>query len=289
MHAGLSLAKVSALSLSAAIVATPAALAADEFSMTFETHAAFFSAETKQPKALDPQAFVADAAAPEAVGPQGIEHAAGFRPAFIEQDAPTTPVSKADGRPLGFDLGTWLGASGSVSITREGAGPRLQATFSGLKPGGVYSLFENHFDQMPIGFTPMDGAVKASDFTAGPDGKATVGLPLPHVPTHDNAVLLVYHSDGHTHGMERGPIGVEAHHQLIARPDRGRDARFGSKRAPRKIPPSPHRPLVRDHLAVPRQAARRDADHAALELGHRLQRRRHFRGQGAVVGVGLDP
>ena len=37
--------------------------------MDFETHAAFFSAETKQPKALDPHVFVRDETAPAAIGP----------------------------------------------------------------------------------------------------------------------------------------------------------------------------------------------------------------------------
>ena len=32
-----------------------------------------------------------------------------------------------------------------------------------------------------------------------------------------NAVLLVYHSDRKTHGPSRGRIGINAHHQLIAR------------------------------------------------------------------------
>jgi hypothetical protein len=30
-------------------------------------------------------------------------------------------------------------------------------------------------------------------------------------------VLLVYHSDGAEHGMQRGEIGQNAHHQLIMR------------------------------------------------------------------------
>jgi hypothetical protein len=37
--------------------------------------------------------------------------------------------------------------------------------------------------------------------------------------THDNAVLVIYNSGGEQHGMERGCIGVDAHHQIIARPE----------------------------------------------------------------------
>lgn len=201
------------------LVSMSAASTADALKLNFVTHAGFFSAETKQARTIDPQAFVQDAAAPEAVGPQGIKHVAGFRPAFIDQDARTLKIFNANGQPLGFDLAAWLGATGSVTISDAGAGPVLSATFLGLKPGGTYSLFENHFDQKPVGFTPMDGDGANNNFVAAADGSATVSMKLSRMPTQANAVLLVYHSDGKTHGAERGPIGVDAHHQLIARPE----------------------------------------------------------------------
>ena len=131
---------------------------------------------------------MADPAKAEAVGPQGIKHAAGYRPAKGGQDAKSTPVDTADGRSLGFDLGVWLGATGKVAIAEKDGAPILSAAFKGLKPGGVYSLFENDFDQKPVGFTPMDGDGKANSFTAGADGSATVSMPQPHEPTHANAV-----------------------------------------------------------------------------------------------------
>src|SRR6266851_1032720 len=87
------------------------------------------------------------------------------------------------------------------------------------KPNAHYSLFENHFDQTPVSFTPMDGVGKTNSFVAQPDGRAKVSMTLPDFPTHANAVLLVYDSDGQTHGLERGRIGIDAHHQLIARPE----------------------------------------------------------------------
>ncbi|MGY4288182.1 hypothetical protein ACVWXO_007402 [Bradyrhizobium sp. LM2.7] len=45
--------------------------AAAPLKMDFVTHAAFFSGESKQPKVLDPQVFIHDAAAQAATGPQG--------------------------------------------------------------------------------------------------------------------------------------------------------------------------------------------------------------------------
>jgi hypothetical protein len=105
------------LAVALALVGTPATQAADTRTLAFTIHAAFFSSETKQPKIVDPQVFVQDPATPAATGPQNIQHIAGVRPAFIEQDAKTTPLFNAKGESLGFDLGQWLSANGKVTIT----------------------------------------------------------------------------------------------------------------------------------------------------------------------------
>ncbi len=182
------------------------------------THAAFFSQETNQNPALDPQVFVRDASAPEATGPQNIHHVAGVRNALLT-DPSTSPIYNANGALLdGFTLGSWLGARGDVTIASTGTGgSTIMVTMSGLRPAGVYSLFENHFDQTPVGFTPLDGTGTSNTVTADAQGTARITVAAPDVPTHDHAVLVVYHSDGMAHGMERGPIGVTAHHQLIVR------------------------------------------------------------------------
>src|SRR6266851_9219033 len=87
--------------------------AASPLKMDFVTHAAFFSAESKQPKTLDPQVFIHDAGAQAATGPQGIKHVAGLRPPLIDQDAKSAMLYSAEDKPLGFDLQTWLSPSGS--------------------------------------------------------------------------------------------------------------------------------------------------------------------------------
>ena len=184
---------------------------------TFETHAAFFSKETKQPKVVDPQVFVADSQAKAGTGPQNIVHASNFRPAVVSDD-PSTPLYNANGDLLGFTLGSWLGAKGHVSIMPvEGGAAEITAEFTGLQPGGLYSLFENHFDQKPVGFTPLDGRGSANSFTADANGSATLKIKAPQMPTSANAILLVFQSDGQSHGETRGEIGVNAHHQLIAK------------------------------------------------------------------------
>jgi hypothetical protein len=44
-----------------------------------------------------------------------------------------------------------------------------------------------------------------------------VTVKVPQAMSNANAVLLVYHSDQQAHGESRGQIGVDAHHELIAR------------------------------------------------------------------------
>lgn len=197
-------------------IGRPAAAAPAAAALPFILHAAFFSQETHQAKPLDPQVFVKDQAAQAAVGPQNIPHAAGVRPAWLAgpRDA---EAFNAQGQALGFTLAEWFAATGSVTITPAGPNTRLACRFTALRPHGVYSLFENHFDQKPIGFTPLDGTGHANSFTADAKGEAAISLVAPGRLSHDNAVLLVYHSDGQAHGAQRGEIGVTAHHQIIAR------------------------------------------------------------------------
>ena len=180
-------------------------------------HAAFFSQETQQKVPLDPQVFLRDSETPAAVGPQNIAHVAGYRNALLS-DPPGLPLYTANGRPLDMTLGEWLGATGTVALTPlAGDIERVTVTASGLRPGGVYTLFENHFDQQPVGFTPLDGTGTINAFRADAAGRARVTVIAPKMLTHANAVLIVYQSDGATHGAARGTIGVDAHHQLIAR------------------------------------------------------------------------
>ena len=182
----------------------------------FITHAAFFSLETKQPNLLDPQAFVADPSAKAGTGPQGIVHVAGVRPAFGVEN-PATPVVNAEGHPLGFTFARWFGARGSVELKARGENTVAEFSFVGLVPGGRYSLFENHFSDTGVTFTPLDGTAKTNSFTANRDGRGALDLTIPASVTHAEGLLLVYHSDGRDHGMQRGDLGITAHHQLIIR------------------------------------------------------------------------
>ena len=202
--------------LGAGAAMLPKAHAAAPLRLHFKLHAWFFSKEAHVSPPVDPHVFVVDPRAPAAVGPQGIHHVAGFRPAlyFGPHDI---GAYNALGKPLGFTVAEWFAAFGVVSIVRAGAGSRVACRFLHLRPNGVYSLFENHFDLKPVGFTPLDGAGTRNNFIADANGQAAIVVETPAPMTHENAVLLVYHSDNRSHGMERGELGVTAHHQLIAR------------------------------------------------------------------------
>jgi hypothetical protein len=183
----------------------------------FLTHAAFFSLEAKQANVIDPQVFVADAEALAATGPQGIMHIAGVRPAFGVDD-PEARALNAQGKPLGFTLRQWFGARGRITLLAAASGGTAMAyTLTGLVPGGTYSFFENHFSSDVVTFTPLDGSAQRNTFMATSRGTANGTLTIPGAVTHSEAILLVYHSDGTAHGMDRGQIGVNAHHQLIER------------------------------------------------------------------------
>lgn len=184
--------------------------------LQFALHAVFFSEETHQSRPIDPHVFVEDASATAAIGPQNIHHIAGFRPAWVAGPA-DVGVFNAEGKSLGFSLADWFAAKGTGRITANGSGARLDCRFAELRPNGVYSLFENHFDEKPVGFTPSDDTGQTNSFTADVSGHASISLLSPRALTHDNAILLVYHSDNEPHGRQRGEIGVTAHHQLIAR------------------------------------------------------------------------
>jgi hypothetical protein len=182
----------------------------------FMPHGAFFSVETKPANLIDPQAFVVDPAAPAATGPQGIAHVAGVRPAYGVDD-PRTAVVNAQGKQIGFTLAEWFGARGTVTLTPGPSSTTVTFELAGLKPGGLYSFFENHFRPDGVTFTPLDGTAKTNTFRASARGTAAGTIVAPGAITHAEAVLLVYHSDDTDHGMERGQIGVTAHHQLIVR------------------------------------------------------------------------
>lgn len=184
--------------------------------LTFEPHGTFFSAETHQPAGIDPQVFVKTPGM-AGVGPQQIAHVMGVMPAHLSDPA-SAPLYTARGKPLHITLGRWLGAQGMATIAPLGShGQKVTASFAGLIPRGSYSLFVAEFRPGGNVLAPLDGMGKSNNFVATAAGMGSITVTTPTMLSHDKAVLLVYHSDGQTHGASRGMPGVTAHHQLIAR------------------------------------------------------------------------
>jgi len=200
------------------LLAAPVAAADPAYTYTFATHAVFFSNETNQPAVVDPQVFVADPAVAAATGPQNIMHIGGYRPARAASDGPSVPLFTAQGLPLGFTLGEWLGAGGTGTVVCTNGSAAAIDQFSGLVPGGVYQLFRNQFTPQGPKRSPF-GKPDAADsvFTASKDGTAVFTSVLPFCPDPTDGVLLSYHSDGTVHGPLGGDVGVTMHNQLLIR------------------------------------------------------------------------
>jgi hypothetical protein len=191
--------------------------AATAVTLTFVSHATFFSTETKQVAPLDPQVFVKDAASPAGAGPQLIDHDAGVRPALLS-DPPDTELFNAQAAPIGLTLKQWLAARGTVEIVQLNANAQnVTVHFDGLSPYGVYSLFENRSDQQGTLFVPLDGSGSSNSFIADAGGGASMTLIVAPPLSHQSTIVLVFHSDGRPHGMSQGGVGVTAHNQLIVR------------------------------------------------------------------------
>ncbi len=130
------------------------------------------------------------------------------------------------GAPLNLTLGEWLGASGSGTYSCENGEGRLQLTFDGLVPDGVYTLwhyfvawpptepFIGTYD-LPVG--SRDGA--QADLIADANGAASydqtfkpcLQLSGEHLAA---GIAVNWHSDGKTYGVEPGEFGHNAHIQL---------------------------------------------------------------------------
>jgi hypothetical protein len=210
--------KISALAIGLLLFASAAApgrAVEEPVALSFVDGATFFSQESKQERAIDPQVFIYDAQVAVGTGPQRIEHIAGLRNARLD-DAPQAVLYNAEGKSLALTLKKWLAARGTLEVhTQPDGHDRVIASFKHLVPFGDYSLFV----EIPGGTgkiaRPLDSDGSASSFTARVDGSATIAVDGPNL-SGDAAIVLVYHSDGREHGVSRGRLGVNAHEQLIA-------------------------------------------------------------------------
>ncbi len=206
-----------ALLIGPAVAATPARAASPTSAYhAYQLHAVFFSREARQPRVIDPQMFVAAPGAAGGIGPQMIRHVAGVLP-VLAADPATTPLLDALGRPLGVTLGRWEAARGAAALMCRGGSSTLVSRFTHLLPRAAYSLFVVHVHiQGPGRFTPLgapDG--RGSSFITGTSGAWTETSVIAPCLTPSEAVVLVWDSDGRSHGSVIGQPGVTAHNHLI--------------------------------------------------------------------------
>jgi hypothetical protein len=178
----------------------------------------FYAAESGTTPVIDPMTFIAAPGASAAVGPLAVRHAVGVAPAK-QAGPPTTPLLGADGAALGITLGEWEKAQGTVAFNCVGARRHATSTLKGLIPSATYSAFVVHKAlDGPGRFTPWgDPAGTTNNFTASATGtaKPTNALAGCHSTAED--IIIIWHSDGMTHGRSPGKIGVNWHTSLIAR------------------------------------------------------------------------
>lgn len=185
--------------------------------LTFVSSGSYYSSQMPGTPASDPQVFVKDAGAQAAVGLQGIEHGAGYRPALLS-DASDAPLFSAEGAPLGITLKQWVSARGSAEIAQTSSTLQtVTVRLEGLSAYGVYSLFETHLDSQLERYAPLDGAGGSNSFIADAGGSATVSVLVSPPLSHTDAIAVFFHSDGQSHGLSPGAPGVTAHQQLVVR------------------------------------------------------------------------
>ena len=183
--------------------------------LAFVPYAAAFSVEGKEPALVDPLVFVIAPHASPATGLLGIAHLPGIRNALMADD-PMQPALDANGKPLGFDLQHWFEATGIAEIVPDGGRQRITTRFTNLVPNGRYGLYATRNARLDAGVVPLDGSGRSGSFVATPEGTGGVSVISPVPLTHQNAILLIFHSDREDRGQMRGELGIYSHVQLAA-------------------------------------------------------------------------
>ncbi len=201
---------------SPASTTTPAPSTRATKKVDYHLHMAFFSIESKISPVIDPQVFVASPGAKAGIGPQMISHIAGVAPAK-QAGPPTTRLLAADATPLKITLGEWERAAGSVAFSCVNGSERATSTLTGLIPSATYSTFVVHLRRQGAGrFTPWGNAAgTTNNFTASSTGAASPTNTVTGCLGADSAAVIIWHSDGQTHGSSPGTIGVTWHNSLI--------------------------------------------------------------------------
>jgi hypothetical protein len=167
--------------------------------------------------AIDPMMFVSAPRSPAGVGDLNVRHVSGVE-AVKQTASPTTRLLGADGTPVGISLGTWENAAGTVSFTCVGSKLRAESTLTGLVPSATYSLFAVHTAlDGPGRFTPWgDSGGTTNNFRSSAGGTASPTSAIDGCVGSADDIIVIWHSDGVTHGPHPGRIGVDWHTSLIS-------------------------------------------------------------------------
>jgi len=195
------------------VLAWLAAAGAQEQRWLFMTYASYYQDLTQQP--IDPQVFVRDPSAAQGSDALNVTHVAGLRAANLATDDRTSPLFDAEGKPLGFNFGKWLGAGGSVDVAPAGNGDRLHLGFVALKESGHYSLFSLTPGTGTL--VPLDGLGTSNTFTSSALGTADLYVTTPYHLSSADRIFLIYNGDGLDHGPQPGTPGIDCHPQMIMR------------------------------------------------------------------------
>jgi hypothetical protein len=126
---------------------------------------------------------------------------------------PLGPFPK--GSALGFTLRQWLGATGIGAYAVQDSAAVVDASFRGLIPNGIYTMWCVPAPGRPPGLLPC-GALDGSEsrFTADAGGNANVNIRTRQLP-EGAAIAAAYHSDSRTYGASPGDLGRNAHVHVV--------------------------------------------------------------------------
>jgi hypothetical protein len=135
-------------------------------------------------------------------------------PRLIAPTAITFNRNAADAGPAGIAPAMWSAGAGSWSSSTEDGVLSARATFTGLVPGGHYSLFSRHISNKTEVIEPVDHSGTTNSFIASPAGGATATVTLSQQIVHGDQIWLIYHADATDHPKTIGHLGVDAFVQL---------------------------------------------------------------------------
>lgn len=152
-----------------------------------------------------------------------------YRTAEPQHHDPMNPMSNgpyAAGEDLGFTMDQWLSASGTATYACDGETARLNATFEGLVPDAVYTLWAFYMPMpatqpfstydLPVGDRDGSQSIFMTDASGAATYSATFAGCLQMTgPQLASGLAVNFHSDGNTYGPAPGDFGTNAHIQLF--------------------------------------------------------------------------